>query len=191
MHVRRDENGALIEILESGAEDPGAIAESVIHAEVTRISGEDSLEELRDDVEKVLGEVTAAVADWQPMRERCLAAAADLDERPPPIEADERTESQAFLRWLADGHFTFLGYREYELLTEPAGEVVLSAIPHTGRGLLRGTPRTPHTPLGPKAEALARSPHPLVLSRRTRARPCTGPPISITWGSRRTTPREW
>ena len=164
MHMRRDEHGALIDVLEPGVHDPSAVGESIIHAEVTRESSEVALGQLTADLERVLHEVAIAVADWQPMRERCLAAAAALDRHPPPAEADETKESQAFLQWLADDHFTFLGYREYELVSED-GETGLRAIPHTGLGLLRGAPATPYTPLVAKAEALARSPHPLVLTK--------------------------
>ncbi|MEJ7706710.1 MAG: hypothetical protein WKF82_05110 [Nocardioidaceae bacterium] len=41
--------------------------------------------------------------------------------------------------WLADDHFTFLGYREYQLQTVE-GEDVLRAIPGTGLGILRSRP---------------------------------------------------
>ena len=164
MRVRRDEQGSLIEILEPGADEPGATAESVLHAEVTRESDEAALEQLRADVEGVVGEVSVVVADWQPMRGRCLSAAAELDEHPPPIEANEVKERQEFLRWLADGHFTYLGYREYELRSD-GDEVALEAVPDTGLGILRGPPATPHTRLRDKAETLARSPHPLVLTK--------------------------
>ena len=36
-------------------------------------------------------------------------------QHPPPLPAEEIAEGQALLRWLADDHFTFLGYREYRL----------------------------------------------------------------------------
>ena len=35
--------------------------------------------------------------------------------RPRRCDPHELAETQAFLRWLAEDHFTFLGYREYEL----------------------------------------------------------------------------
>ena len=45
----------------------------------------------------------------------------------PPVDADERAEARDLLEWMHDGHFTFLGYREYDLLTED-GEDVLRAV---------------------------------------------------------------
>ena len=50
--------------------------------------------------------------------------------------ADAPAEIAELLRWLADGHFTFLGYREYDLQTGPAG-MSLTAVPGTGHGILR------------------------------------------------------
>jgi glutamate dehydrogenase len=47
------------------------------------------------------------------------------------------TDSVELLRWLADDHFTFLGYREYELAHEGDQELI-RAIPGTGLGILRG-----------------------------------------------------
>lgn len=48
------------------------------------------------------------------------------------------------MRWLCDDHFTFLGYREYELISETGAdgtpEDVLSAVPGTGLGILRSDP---------------------------------------------------
>ncbi|MEA2296322.1 MAG: glutamate dehydrogenase, partial [Solirubrobacteraceae bacterium] len=47
---------------------------------------------------------------------------------------DEVNETMAFLRWLLEGNFTFLGYREYE-----ADEGVLRVLPGSGLGLLGDT----------------------------------------------------
>ena len=49
---------------------------------------------------------------------------------------DELEEGLAFLGWLAEDHFTFLGYREYDLVEE-GGETYLRVRPETGLGLLR------------------------------------------------------
>ncbi|MGH3365715.1 MAG: NAD-glutamate dehydrogenase, partial [Nocardioidaceae bacterium] len=46
------------------------------------------------------------------------------------------TEACELLRWLADDHFTFVGYREYALQVVE-GEDMLRAVPGTGLGILR------------------------------------------------------
>ena len=46
------------------------------------------------------------------------------------------SETEAFLEWLADDHFTFLGYREYDLV-EDGGDAVLEPVDGSGLGILR------------------------------------------------------
>ena len=83
MDVRRDAEGNLVEVLAPGADDEDAIGESVIHAEVDRQTDHARLEELRSELLRVIGEVSAAVDDWPLMRERALGLAAELSEAPP------------------------------------------------------------------------------------------------------------
>ena len=47
------------------------------------------------------------------MQQRLKEAVARYQTEPPPIPIEELTESIAFLQWLLDNHFTFLGMREY------------------------------------------------------------------------------
>src|SRR5690606_24047249 len=48
-----------------------------------------------------------------------------------------RTEAQEFLRWAASDHFTFLGYREYDVVKK-GGSELLCPVEASGLGLLRG-----------------------------------------------------
>ena len=48
-------------------------------------------------------------------------------------------ETKAFLAWLADDNFTFLGYREYDLIDD-GDEARLQPIDGSGLGILRGVP---------------------------------------------------
>src|SRR3546814_3679351 len=80
------------------------------------------------------------------MRERVLQIAAELSSREMPVNAAGRQEAQDLLRWVADDHFTFLGFREYEVVGE-GDDGLLRAVPDTGLGLLRrddraGKPRS-------------------------------------------------
>ena len=164
LNVRRGAEGELLELLPPGERAPDAHTESVIHAEVAREHDQQRLDQLRDGIAKVLDEVKAAVQDWGPMRAEAVALGADLGGEAPPIDSPELQESLEFLRWLSTDHFTFLGYREYELVAN-GDSVGLRALPDSGLGILRGPPSTPFTELTPKALALARDPHPLVLTK--------------------------
>ncbi len=173
MRVLRDTTGALLEVLEPGASAEraaraagvdGVMAESVIHAEVARQGDSDRLAVLQAGVELVLEEVRAAVEDWNPMRRRAAALADELLAPLPGVDPHELDESRAFLRWLSHDHFTFLGYREYELAAGPE-QAELSAIPGSGLGILRGTAARPTKVLTGRALELATATHPLVLTK--------------------------
>src|SRR5690606_31428576 len=82
-------------------------------------------------------DVRAIVVDWSAMRDKMQEVADDLANRKLPASVSGREEAQAFLRWAADEHFTFLGYRHYDVVKR-GGEEVLVANEDTGLGLLRG-----------------------------------------------------
>jgi glutamate dehydrogenase len=169
MRVRRDPDGELVAVLAPVVpDDEGTLAESFIHVEIDRHSGTAELEGLRDRLLDVLREVAAAVEDWPAMRGRAADLIAELREQPPPsLDGDEREEAAALLAWMDDGHFTFLGFREYELVTQ-GGEDRLRPVAGSGLGILRESPgakRSSGTKLSTRASALAREPHPLVLTK--------------------------
>ncbi|WP_252402423.1 NAD-glutamate dehydrogenase domain-containing protein, partial [Escherichia coli] len=97
--------------------------ESTIHIEVDRFSEADRLQALHDGLMRVLGDVRAAVEDWNPMQAAAQAAIDALAARAAQpstgdVERAEIAETQAFLSWMLERHFTFLGYRDYELITQ-------------------------------------------------------------------------
>jgi glutamate dehydrogenase len=65
----------------------------------------------------VLADVRVAVEDHSKMQGQALRVATQLGTE----GARAPAETQALLRWLADNHFTFLGYREYDLVEGPDG----------------------------------------------------------------------
>ena len=165
MRVVRGAEGELAEVLEPGAVSFGFVTESVIHVEVARESDLERLSVLQAGVELVLEEVRAAVEDWAQMRAKTTALATELRRQAPPIGPHELAEAEWFLAWLADENFTFLGYREYVLEEIDETSAHLRAVDGSGLGILRGSPSAPPKPLTGKALALARSAHPLVLTR--------------------------
>src|ERR671911_2017255 len=166
--VRRDPERRLVEVLPHDSADEDAISESVIHVEVDRQTEPEVLEDLRSHLERVLGDVLAAVEDWPQMRERVQSIVSGLEENALPVGEDELEEAHAFLEWLHDDNFTFLGYREYDLFAQD-GEDALRAVPESGLGILRETSSetTSHSfaRLPPDAKKLARAPHLLNLTK--------------------------
>jgi glutamate dehydrogenase len=168
MKVRRDTEGRLREVMALDAAPADAITESFIHVEVDRQREPAALDELRQDLCGVLADVYAVVDDWPGMREAIQRIAHELAENPPPIDYTEIAEARSLLEWLRDGNFIFLGYREYDLLTE-GGEDVLRVVPGSGLGILRETGMQPaahsFSRLPAEARALARSGNLLVLTK--------------------------
>ncbi|MBV7246765.1 NAD-glutamate dehydrogenase [Streptomyces sp. MW-W600-10] len=146
--VRRDVTGKLIEVLSGGLGTPkpgekaelphDALVESWIHVETDRESDRADLQQITADLLRVLSDVRETVEDWGKMRDAALRIADDLPGEPLDDLPDEEVEeARELLRWLAADHFTFLGYREYELKDSDA----LAAVPGTGLGILRSDPQ--------------------------------------------------
>ena len=170
--VRRDAGGRLVSIAPREL-DPDAPRESWMYVEIDRLVDREQREELSGRILRVLADVRAAVADWKSMIAR-LAEATDGIERAPAVNAPAQiAESRAFLQWLADDHFTFLGYRQHDLVRE-AGEPGLRLVPDSGLGLLRETPQdqasTAFSPLPTTARLVATAPSPVLMVTKSNLR---------------------
>jgi glutamate dehydrogenase len=137
--VVRDEKGALLDILEpggTGGSGGETGRESYLRFEIDSQTNGEASDGLRSDLLRVLGDVAAAVADWKAMRLKAAEVADSLPADAPFLPAEDLEEAAELLHWLDDGHFIFLGYREYELTTED-GEEVLRSVEGSGLGILR------------------------------------------------------
>ncbi|MER6030556.1 NAD-glutamate dehydrogenase [Streptomyces sp. NPDC001851] len=139
--VRRDLTGKLIEVLPNppaGDLPHDAHFESWIHVEIDRETDRADLKQITADLLRVLSDVREAVEDWEKMRDAATRIADGLQSEPLPgdLPAPEAEEARELLRWLADDHFTFLGYREYQLRDDDT----LAAVAGTGLGILRSDP---------------------------------------------------
>lgn len=114
--------------------------ESLMMLEIDRQQAQD-MPRIEQRIRAVLEEVRSIVRDWGPMREKMLAVADDLATRQLPVSDAGRREAQEFLRWAANDHFTFFGYREYRV-EKGNGDGILSAVDGSGMGLLRGKDAT-------------------------------------------------
>ncbi|PWI10264.1 NAD-glutamate dehydrogenase [Streptomyces sp. NWU339] len=156
--VRRDLTGQLIEVLATPPADDlphDAHTESWIHVEIDRETDRGDLKQITADLLRVLSDVREAVEDWGKMRQAAIGLAEGLPDEPAPgdVPGQQVEEARELLRWLADDHFTFLGYREYQLRDDDS----LGALPGTGLGILRADPHhaTPEGhPVSPSFERL-------------------------------------
>ena len=161
--VRRDVSGELREVVGPPTEgDRGhdEITESWMHIEIDTAGAD--LAGLEDDLRRVLADVRVAVEDHSRMQGQALRVATQLGTE----GARAPAETQALLRWLADNHFTFLGYREYDLVEGPDG-MALQAVPGTGLGILRHDKpgSSSFAALPPEVRARAKDPQRLILTK--------------------------
>lgn len=135
MRVRRDVAGALRGLAtEDDAEQ--VLVESWMQFQIDRQSDPATLKQLETDLQRVLEDVRYTVEDFEKMQALAVQTAEDVSVNPPPLDPSGVTDSLELMRWLADGHFTFLGYREYRLEAGEGGDV-LRPMPGTGLGILR------------------------------------------------------
>lgn len=136
--VKRDKNNKICDVLKRNAsnEEKGVLQEAPIFMQIDRQTDPLVLQDLQDKLEKALKDNRVVFEDWNNMRTEVREAIAELDHVPKTIDAEEVEETKAFLHWIEDHHFTFLGMRDYELVKKGT-ETVLHVVPNTGLGLLR------------------------------------------------------
>ena len=164
LHTQRDGRGRLSGVGEDGIK---ADAESWQRIEVDRFAEPARLEEVQARIIAVLDDVHVAVADWPQMRARATELATDLSDGMPGVSRADASEASAFLAWLADNQFTFLGARDYRLERGAARDRLI-ALPGTGLGLLRTggkRPRPQPTILTGEIRRRAREPAILVVTK--------------------------
>lgn len=135
LKVRRDADGNLIETTDNES-DSDVQMEAWMHFEIVRQTEREALEDIRDVLMDVLHDVAISVDDWRPMCKKLQGIIDEIKQSPPALPKPEIDEGVAFLEWIADNHFTFLGYREYELVTHD-GQDVLRSVANSGLGILR------------------------------------------------------
>jgi len=133
----RDEAGALVKLFSRGQAPDDAQMESLIRLEIGRQAGDKELEALTARMAAVLDDVRVTVEDWRSMMDILEASIEELQETAPPPRT-ELDETIAFLRWMADNNFTFLGYRCYQLTESKRGGARLKTIPDKSLGIFRG-----------------------------------------------------
>jgi glutamate dehydrogenase len=130
LRVRRDAAGN--RVAKAGTE----MAESCMQIRINEQGSNERLAEIRAGLEQVLADVRASVEDWPAMRERNADILKEFDKPPKILPAEEAAEAKAFLRWLSDDHYTFLGCRTYDFKAH-GNSATLTIAPGSGLGLLR------------------------------------------------------
>jgi glutamate dehydrogenase len=138
--IQRDAHGSAIAAVPATLDEQLTHSvSSLIFVECDRILLATDREQLAAELSRFLADVRASVNDWALMLNRLQTVRQESDL--PSLSTKGQQEGIAFLAWLEDQHFTFLGARDYQLSRDEDG-VRLVPVPHTGLGILRGEPST-------------------------------------------------
>src|SRR3954451_4640007 len=124
----------VIEVARSGARRSAGtgVKESMMHIEFEGDAGEERRSAMVALLESVLADVRAAVGAWPVLRDLVERMAVEAAAPATGIAAPDAAEAANFLRWLNDGNFVLLGYREYALDANGA-----RIVPGSGKGVLQ------------------------------------------------------
>ncbi len=161
VEVERDAGGKLLAI--ERAEARALPLESMIHAQVDRVTDPARLAALQAELERVLSNIQLAVRDEPAMRARVEALCAALAE-----QDGDAAEASAFLEWMAGNHFLFLGYCDYDLVKRD-GQDSLKIVKGSGLGILEDQGGKEYSAsfeaLPQELRELAHLPHRIVLNK--------------------------
>ncbi|WP_163833496.1 NAD-glutamate dehydrogenase [Spartinivicinus ruber] len=93
--------------------------EAVMRFEIERESDESKLAEIVEQIHQTLSDVRQAVTDWPAMVDKLKEAIQSTEQAQLPVSAEDLAEELDFLHWVAAHHFTFLGFRAYQLSCDP------------------------------------------------------------------------
>ncbi len=169
--VERDKDGTVTKFgppSRSSAEN--SQRESFVHIHVPLMRDAAAREALAERLKSLLAEIRLATDDWSAMRARLRGAMTDFSIDHPQFPAAVIEETIAFLQWLDEGNFVFLGMREHSFdvsLDEPieagtgTGSLGLLRDPSV-TVLRRGTERVTLTP---EIRAFLMASDPLIVTK--------------------------
>lgn len=113
LNVKRDTRHQLVDILGPSDTAPGTRKEAFVYFEINLLTLRSELDDIKQSLQSILAELSVVVGDFQPMLQAVIDAEANLNKAAKSVAVANVAESQAFLAWLRDNNFTFLGYSEY------------------------------------------------------------------------------
>ncbi|WP_426417560.1 NAD-glutamate dehydrogenase [Aestuariirhabdus sp. LZHN29] len=134
---KRDDKGQLIAVFPHDTNEKGAHREAVTRIEVDQQGSRKKQQELKLALTSILRDVQVAVSDWQPMSAKLEEVIKTCEKSKLPVNKTENDETIAFLKWVLNNHFTFLGFRSYSLVKESNGDVFMEIDDQSSLGTFR------------------------------------------------------
>jgi len=136
LKIQRDENDKISGLSGLKAEQESTSTKTVFFIEIDRQTDSAVIESFKQELESVLTDVSVAVEDWQPIREKLIAVSKELPKRRAGKNNAEVDETVEFLDWLVKDNFTLMGYRQYEL-SPIQGDYELKGVMETSLGVMK------------------------------------------------------
>lgn len=134
VHIRRDAEGAVAAI--EAAADSNEKQVSVMYCELARLD-EGSCAAVEQRLRAKISVLDTIAGDWQAMHDKLAEVQAALTDEALRHSAYPAAEVRAFLDWILDNHFTFLGFREYRIIENDLGNPEWHRVGGSGLGVLR------------------------------------------------------
>jgi len=139
LKIGRDKNKNITKISASvNTNIEHASEETVFFIEIDRQPGLKELNEIKTELLSVVEDVSLTVNDWQPMLKQFDSVITDVKKSKLPGSKSDKEDTVEFLSWLANNHFTLMGYRSYDLIAVK-GDVKLEANLASSLGLMKKT----------------------------------------------------
>jgi len=133
--IERKDNGAIEEWRGLAKDGKKKHRESFIHIHIDRVE-ESRHAKIADALADALEEVRASVADWPAMLDYADEVIDGLQKKSHPLAEEELEEAVAFMKWIREGQFTFLGCRD-NIVMGSGDNFALEPQYETGLGILR------------------------------------------------------
>ncbi|MBX3549491.1 MAG: NAD-glutamate dehydrogenase [Xanthobacteraceae bacterium] len=133
--VERSDSGKLEEWRGLAKDGKKKRRESFIHIHADRVD-ESRHAKIADALRAALDDVRVCVADWPAMNEYADEVIDGLQKKSHPLPEEELAEAVAFMKWLRDGQFTFLGCRD-NIVMGSGENFALEPQYESGLGILR------------------------------------------------------
>lgn len=138
LHVTRDDKGNLVKLHEKSGMHNN---ESLMRFEINRLSDSTLFDTITDTLAATLADVKMTVEDWPAMQQHMTDIIKESANVPHLKSDPEHKENLDFLRWIANDHFTFIGYRCYDL-EKKGKETHLNLVKNSGLGTFRDGGKT-------------------------------------------------
>jgi len=113
--LQRDLDGRVLKVLPKDNVDSAIVSETPIFIEVTRQSDPAALENIRENILRVIKNVDLVVQDWPEMKVKSQEILEEWQKNPSLLAKPEIDESLALLNWINNDNFIFLGFQDYTL----------------------------------------------------------------------------